>query len=551
MLTRTRVALLGMSAALIVAISVAVMAAMLTRVSDTISISAPGEDSAHAIRFTVTQAIPPSGEIVITPHSGAFTIPSAFDHTDVDLATASGGVFTDRTLAATADSAADGVAVVAGALGSVTIKMNTTAGIPAGEVVVVELGTNATHGENGDQSLINPSAVGSYRIDLMTKNASGTTLDTARAMVAIVNPVQPSAIGENFPPTRANGLPSGEVAAGNDDIEISFTTDEVATCRYSTVPDTDYNSMTGTLVSAGGTVFYAAISGHENATSYTYYVRCIDLFGVVNLDDYAITFDLATTPISNTSIATSNTSGTGTGPIPGGSNVLFLSSVTLSGLTSPGSSVTILRDGTAAGSGIAGGDGAFSARLTGLERGVYTFLVYATDRSQRKSASLASTITLGQGTNNAIANLLIPPTLAATGGADGGASVTGASVPGSVVELFAQGSAGEKQYTATANGSGEWEVAIPASDVRGTIALRSRARIGDQLSELSEIVAFGGGSSTAEGDGSDLNGDSKVNLVDFSIMLSAWGTSAASADLNGDGTVNLADFSILLFGWTG
>jgi hypothetical protein len=49
----------------------------------------------------------------------------------------------------------------------------------------------------------------------------------------------------------------------------------------------------------------------------------------------------------------------------------------------------------------------------------------------------------------------------------------------------------------------------------------------------------------------DINGDGKVNLVDFSIMLSVWGTNAPNADFNTDGTVNLADFSILLFDWTG
>ena len=49
----------------------------------------------------------------------------------------------------------------------------------------------------------------------------------------------------------------------------------------------------------------------------------------------------------------------------------------------------------------------------------------------------------------------------------------------------------------------------------------------------------------------DLNGDGKVNLVDFSIMLAHWGTNYAPADLNGDGTVDLPDLSILLFNWTG
>jgi len=43
----------------------------------------------------------------------------------------------------------------------------------------------------------------------------------------------------------------------------------------------------------------------------------------------------------------------------------------------------------------------------------------------------------------------------------------------------------------------------------------------------------------------DANGDGSVNLADFSILASVFGTANASADFNGDGYVNLADFSIL------
>jgi hypothetical protein len=49
----------------------------------------------------------------------------------------------------------------------------------------------------------------------------------------------------------------------------------------------------------------------------------------------------------------------------------------------------------------------------------------------------------------------------------------------------------------------------------------------------------------------DLNRDGKVNLVDFSILLSKWQTDDEVADINADGNVNIADFSIMLFQWTG
>lgn len=48
----------------------------------------------------------------------------------------------------------------------------------------------------------------------------------------------------------------------------------------------------------------------------------------------------------------------------------------------------------------------------------------------------------------------------------------------------------------------------------------------------------------------DLNSDNKVNLVDFSILLSKWGSGDTVADINKDGTVNIRDYSILFSNWT-
>ncbi len=53
--------------------------------------------------------------------------------------------------------------------------------------------------------------------------------------------------------------------------------------------------------------------------------------------------------------------------------------------------------------------------------------------------------------------------------------------------------------------------------------------------------------------GGDLNGDKKVNTVDFSILLSFWKTKPpfknSCVDINKDGNINTSDFSILLSQW--
>ncbi len=56
----------------------------------------------------------------------------------------------------------------------------------------------------------------------------------------------------------------------------------------------------------------------------------------------------------------------------------------------------------------------------------------------------------------------------------------------------------------------------------------------------------------AEGRPADLNGDVRVDLVDFSILLYNWGKPKnLKADINNDGLVDLVDFSIMLYWWTG
>lgn len=48
----------------------------------------------------------------------------------------------------------------------------------------------------------------------------------------------------------------------------------------------------------------------------------------------------------------------------------------------------------------------------------------------------------------------------------------------------------------------------------------------------------------------DINGDTKINVLDLSILLSKWGTANTSGDLNRDSTVDIIDLSILLSNWS-
>ena len=407
---------------------------------------------------------------------------------------------------------------------------------------------------------------------IATADASNVRLDIAQAMIAVVAPVTVTLQNLNVAPGRFNALPSGVLAAGNGNIELSLETDEVATCKYATVPGVDYSAMPYSFTSVNGILFYTVATGHQNNTSYTYYVRCTDLSNLSNTDDYELTFSLDETPISNTSIIQTGASGQGgTGPYQNGSAVLYMASVRLTGWTSPGSRVFYLKDGVLQQSSVARSDGFFDSTLSAIERGTYSFAVYSLDSTSARTPSYASTLSLNSASNNSISDIVLPPTLrleSSTIEAGEDAVVLGEAVPGGVIEVRLRPSVSASVFdvkTFTASSSkgvlgtpdGQWSVRIPASALsRGTYLVSARVvRSVQSASEYTRSISLGVGESAPESDidglRGDFNRDGKVNLIDFSILLSSWGTDNERTDLSGDGIVNLADFSILLFNWTG
>jgi hypothetical protein len=97
---------------------------------------------------------------------------------------------------------------------------------------------------------------------------------------------------ENAPPVRSNGLPDGELPAGTAQTTISLDTNEDADCRYSTTVNVDYSGMTEMSIT-GHTTHSAAISGLTDGAQYSYYIKCQDMAGSINPDDYVISFDVA------------------------------------------------------------------------------------------------------------------------------------------------------------------------------------------------------------------------------------------------------------------
>lgn len=593
----------------------------LTRVRDLLSTSAPSTATNQTITFTLTQAVPANGAIELFFDEGGFTIPATmnFGDLDVSFAPSEAGPFVDRALHQVQTAGTDDVTVTSGSAGKIRIDLNTSVGIPAGNVVKVEIGTNATFGGTGSHQMTLASATSSYPVTIYTYDASDAELDYGRTMIAVVAQVLagPADTDDTTPPVVLTAVPTGILQVGTRAVQMYITTDELTECRWAT-SSTAYAGMPYAFTSTStyylAKAHFGIYSGLEDDMDYEVYIRCLDFRGNEMDPDYLLEFTVGITPGSSSSTATT-TGGTGTGTGSstatssctgtsctgtgtgsgsgasgsgsgssssggdgGGSSAssgsgsgsgagtkLPQADVRIDGWAYPGATVSIVQDGKVARTVAAGGGGDFSQTILGLDRGSYSFGVYAVDSQGTRSATYATTLWLRSETLNMLSNVMLPPTLAvAENSVSPGMplTVTGYSAPNAAVTVWlrprlAEVSISDVVSTTTAAGNGSYTVRIPTADIPiGTYELVAQGTLQDGLiqSDKSARKTIGVGVEVSSSDGigqGDLNGDGSVNLVDFSILLFNWNSTNVVADINADGTVSLPDFSIMLFYWTG
>ncbi len=560
---------LGFAAALF-AFPLTASAGLLSSVSDLINTSVPsGTSTTHLLTFTTATTIPVSGRIVLTPEAtsgSSFDIPASFVFSDVSVAVSiGGGPFIPRSIAATPSALNDGVTIVSGASGSITIILASGFNIPLGATVRVGLG-NA-------HFITSPALSTSYRVRIQTRNAVNTVLDRGTAMIAIVAPVGVDAgAGNVIPPVRSNGLPSGLIPGSTVSVMVSLNTDATAFCKFSATPGIDFWAMaTSTIMTTAnfGTLHYVNQTVYENDI-FDYYIRCMNESNIINTTDYNIHFEVGVIPNASTTYPVAPP----TPPSPpapsgpsggGGGGGLFLQqgAVTLQGASIPGGTLIITKDGAIVKEEALSILGTFDQQFTGLERGTYTWGVSVRDATGKKSSVYSSTIYILGGTNNIIAPVYLSPTITtatATIPIGGDIRVTGFAIPLVPVEVIMnkQGDAQNGKIvtaSSTANGNGSWTVTLSTEGLsKGTYEVKAHSLVSSKdRSNFSPVLYVGVGENPNPNfkNRADLNRDGKVNLVDFSILLFNWKTSDAVADINQDGNVNLTDFSIMLANWTG
>jgi len=98
---------------------------------------------------------------------------------------------------------------------------------------------------------------------------------------------------DTIPPFRSNPQPSGTLASGTTSTTLTLTTNEAATCRYSTTSNRPYTSMAIPFLTTDSVSHSAIVTGLSDGQAYNYYVKCNDSNGNINTDDFTISFSIA------------------------------------------------------------------------------------------------------------------------------------------------------------------------------------------------------------------------------------------------------------------
>lgn len=230
--------------------------------------------------------------------------------------------------------------------------------------------------------------------------------------------------------------------------------------------------------------------------------------------------------------------------------------VVLRGKAYPDSTVNVLLDGKVIGSTRADASANFMYSASDVTPGTASFGFLARDVSGNESITTAIVFEVVQSAVTTVSNIFFPPTIDASAEEIPPGellTLTGQTVPDARVVTQIYGGT-QEILEALADDAGLWALQIDtASLARGRHNAKAYFQEDEESrSGFGRSVSFSVGAGGAAGGApSDINGDGRVNLTDFSIFLLSWNTDDPRSDFNGDGTANLGDFSIMLFNWTG
>jgi len=245
----------------------------------------------------------------------------------------------------------------------------------------------------------------------------------------------------------------------------------------------------------------------------------------------------------------------------GGFGVKNPASITFSGFAFPGGIVTFLRNESTIGTELTRPDGTFTKTVS-VSPGFITFGIRAKDQRGLDSATTNITLNVQANQTINIANIFLSPTITADRfnlQRGGTLRIFGSAFPQSTVRIFNNFSpSGSPMGNVLTSTGGLWEYFFPTEALGdGQYSIKVNAEIQNPhlVSPFSENLEF----TIAEIQcrGADFNFDTRVNIIDFSILIFYWERNPAignitniCTDLNTDEVVNIFDFSIMMHQWT-
>jgi hypothetical protein len=227
-----------------------------------------------------------------------------------------------------------------------------------------------------------------------------------------------------------------------------------------------------------------------------------------------------------------------------------------SGQAYPGSVVTAVREltsgaseGSSSVTSIVDANGGFRLLMQYFPQANYFFAIQAIDSDGRRSTVLPFSQFVYGGSLFKVQNILFPPTVSldSVQATSQPITISGFAAPGASLEIDVD----DKKFgTSTSLSSGRFTFTIrPMKLANGNhfVKINQTTKSG-ATSDFSAPSAFFVSSITVVA--GDFNNDGVVDIKDFSVFLSQWGSKDAVRrmrdDLSRDGKVDIADFSLLL-----
>lgn len=252
-----------------------------------------------------------------------------------------------------------------------------------------------------------------------------------------------------------------------------------------------------------------------------------------------------------------------------GSGIEPVTNITFLGIGYPNSEITLLKDGQIVKTVTTDENSKFEVAALDLSDGFYVFSMYARDYKDKRSMLYMVPVNVSKGGTIQVSDIILPPTVHVDKAeVKHGSRITffGQSFPNADIDLTIFRGEDEIFTSDESYDDGIYTHNYETKDLEKLeylVKAKAKTKDGQKQTDYSNTISFRVGEQNIEGEDTefmkgDMNQDSKVNLVDFSVAAFWYGRSISNSFKiievrhgSGDRDIDLVDFSIIAYHWTG